>query len=114
VRAGGLLAAGVDPTGNGGALPGFGDQRNFELLIEAGFTPVEAIKIMTANGARVLGAFDRYGSVTTGKSADLIVINGNPIATPAEIRRVTLVFKEGVGYDSAKLIESVRGIVGIR
>src|SRR4029077_15704539 len=57
-KAGGLLAAGVDPTGNGGALPGYGDQRNFELLIEAGFTPVEAIQIMTANGAKVLGQFD--------------------------------------------------------
>jgi imidazolonepropionase-like amidohydrolase len=114
VRAGGLLAAGVDPTGNGGALPGFGDQRNFELLIEAGFTPVEAVQIMTANGAKVLGAFDRYGSIAKGKLADLIVINGNPMATPAEIRRVTIVFKDGVGYDSAKLIESVRGIVGIR
>ena len=114
VRAGGLLAAGVDPTGNGGALPGFGDQRNYELLIEAGFTALEAVQIMTANGARVLGAFDRYGSVTPGKSADLIVINGNPVTTPAEIRRVTMVFKEGIGYDSAKLIESVRGIVGIR
>jgi imidazolonepropionase-like amidohydrolase len=114
VRAGGLLAAGVDPTGNGGALPGFGDQRNFELLIEAGFTPVEAVQIMSANGAKVLGAFEQYGSIATGKLADLIVVNGNPIATPADVRKVTLVFRDGVGYDSAKLIESVRGIVGIR
>ena len=114
VRAGGLLAAGVDPTGNGGALPGFGDQRNYELLIEAGFTPVEAIEIMSANGAKVLGGYAQYGSVTAGKAADLIVINGNPIATPADVRKVTLVFRDGVGYDSAKLIESVKGIVGIR
>jgi imidazolonepropionase-like amidohydrolase len=114
VRAGGLLAAGVDPTGNGGALPGFGDQRNYELLIEAGFTPVETIQIMTANGARVLGGLDRYGTITVGKRADLAVIRGNPIATPAEIRNVVTVFKDGVGYDSAKLIESVRGAVGVR
>jgi imidazolonepropionase-like amidohydrolase len=114
VRAGGLLAAGVDPTGNGGALPGFGDQRNYELLVEAGFTPVQAVQILSANGARVLGAYEQYGSLTAGKLADLIVINGNPIATPGDIRKVTLVFKDGVGYDSAKLLESVRGIVGIR
>jgi imidazolonepropionase-like amidohydrolase len=114
VAAGGLLAAGVDPTGNGGALPGFGDQRNFELLVEAGFTPVEAVQIMTLNGARILRVDDRLGSVQVGKRADLVVINGNPIADPAQIRNVTIVFKDGVGYDSLRLIESVRGTVGIR
>jgi imidazolonepropionase-like amidohydrolase len=114
VKAGGLLAAGVDPTGNGGALPGFGDQRNFELLIEAGFTPATAIQIMSANGAKVLGVDDRFGTVAAGKVADLVVINGDPASTPADIRKVSLVFKDGVGYDSAKMIESVRGIVGVR
>jgi imidazolonepropionase-like amidohydrolase len=114
VKAGGLLASGVDPTGMGGALPGYGDQRNFELLIEAGFTPVEAIQIMTLNGARVLRVDKELGSVTAGKIADLVVVRGNPVATPAEIRNVTIVFKDGVGYDSPKLLASVNGLVGIR
>ena len=114
VRAGGLLGAGVDPTGMGGALPGYGDQRNFELLIEAGFTPVEAIQIMTLNGARILGVDERLGSVTAGKLADLVVIRGNPVATPGDIRNVTIVFKDGVGYDSPKLLTSVKGVVGVR
>jgi imidazolonepropionase-like amidohydrolase len=114
VEAGGLLAAGVDPTGIGGALAGLGDQRNLELLVEAGFTPVEAIEIMTANGARVLGEYDRYGSIEPGKLAELVVIEGDPVARPAEIRNVTLVFKDGLGYDAPKLIESTKGIVGIR
>jgi len=114
VRAGGLLGAGVDPTGIGGALPGFGDQRNYELLIEAGFAPVEAIQIMSLNGAKILGIDDELGSIAQGKKADLVVIRGNPIATPAEIRNVTIVFKDGVGYDSAKLIEAVKGQVGVR
>ena len=114
VRAGGLLGAGVDPTGMGGALPGYGDQRNFELLIEAGFTPVEAIQIMTLNGARMLSEDSRLGSVTPGKLADLVVIRGNPIATPGDIRNVTIVFKDGVGYDSPKLLGSVKGVVGVR
>lgn len=114
VAAGGLLAAGVDPTGIGGALPGLGDQRNYELLIEAGFSPVETIRIMSYNGARILGIDDETGSVTVGKNADLVVIRGNPIADPAAIRNVVTVFRDGVGYDSAKLFESVRGIVGIR
>ena len=78
VKAGGLLGAGVDPTGMGGALPGYGDQRNYELLIEAGFTPVEAIQIMTLNGAKVLGVDNRLGSIAAGKIADLVVIRGNP------------------------------------
>jgi len=114
VKAGGLLAAGVDPTGNGGALPGYGDQRNYELLQEAGFTPVQAIAILTGNGAKVPGQFDRFGSVTAGKSADLVVIKGDPIAKSADIRNVTIVFKDGVGYDSPKLIESIKGTVGLR
>jgi imidazolonepropionase-like amidohydrolase len=114
VRAGGLLGAGVDPTGVGGALPGFGDQRNYELLIEAGFTPVEAVQIMSLNGAKILGVDKQLGSITVGKSADLVVIKGNPVANPAEIRQVTTVFKDGVGYDSAKLLGAVKGLVGIR
>ena len=114
VDAGGLLAAGVDPTGMGGALPGYGDQRNYELLLEAGFSPEQVIQIMTLNGALVLGEQDRFGSIEAGKLADLVVINGDPVEHPSEIRNVTIVFKEGVGYDSPKLIESVKGLVGLR
>jgi len=112
-RAGGLLAAGVDPTGSGGALPGYGDQRNYELLLEGGFTPPEAIQVLTLNGARVLGTDRETGSVERGKRADLVVIEGDPAARPADIRNVRIVFKDGVGYDSAKLIEAVKGRVGI-
>ncbi len=114
VDAGGVLLAGVDPTGNGGAIPGFGDQRNFELLVEAGLAPIQAIEVMTANGARVLGEYDEVGSISAGKRADVVVIRGDPISNPADIRNVTIVFKDGVGYDSAKLLEAVRGSVGAR
>ncbi len=114
VEAGGLLAAGVDPTGMGGALPGYGDQRNYELLLESGFTPEQVIRIMSLNGARVLGEDDRFGSIEPGKLADLVVIDGDPVRREAEIRNVTLVFKEGVGYDALALAESVRGLVGLR
>jgi len=111
-RAGGLLVAGVDPWGNG-SLPGYGDLRNFELLVEAGFAPEEAIQVMSANGAKLLGELDRRGTIEPGKVADLAVIRGNPVLAPAEIYNVTLVFRDGVGYDSAKLIESVKGKVGL-
>jgi imidazolonepropionase-like amidohydrolase len=113
-KAGGLLAAGVDPTGNGGALPGFGDQRNYELLLEAEFTPAEALQIMTLNGAKVLGVDEDLGSIAPGKIADLVVIDGDPVARSEEIRNVVTVFKDGVGYDSKKLIDSVEGLVGIQ
>ena len=114
VEAGGLLAAGVDPTGMGGALPGYGDQRNYELLLESGFSPEQVIRIMSLNGARVLGEDERFGSIEPGKLADLVVIDGDPVRREAEIRNVTLVFKEGVGYDAPALAESVRGLVGLR
>jgi imidazolonepropionase-like amidohydrolase len=113
VDAGGLLGAGVDPTGIGGALAGYGDQRNYELFIEAGFTPVQAIRILTLNGAKILGVQQRLGSVERGKLADLVVLKGDLTGDPAVIRNPTVVFKDGVGYDSAKLIESVQGRVGI-
>jgi len=113
VEAGGLLAAGVDPTGIGGALAGFGDQRNYELFIEAGFTPAQAVQIMTANGARILGVADRLGTVEPGKLADLVVLRGDLTADPTVIRNTTIVFKDGVGYDSAKLLASVQGRVGV-
>ena len=114
VDMGGLLGAGVDPTGNGGAVPGFGDQRNFELLIEAGFAPVEAVQIMTYNGARVLEVDEDLGSVAVGKLADLIVIEGDLIENPETIREVRIVFKDGVGFDSAAVLESVKGFLGAR
>jgi len=113
VDAGGRLAAGVDPTGFGGALAGFGDQRNYELLIEAGFTPAQTIQIMSANGAKILGVYDKLGSIERGKLADLVVLDGNLVSDPSVIRKVTTVFKDGVGYDSAKLIAAVKGRVGI-
>jgi imidazolonepropionase-like amidohydrolase len=109
-----VLAAGVDPTGIGGALPGLGDQRSFELLVEAGFTPVEAVRIVTLNGARVLGEERLYGSIEPGKLAELVVLAGDPVADPAQIRSVRFVFRDGLGFDSAKLLAALEGTVGRR
>jgi imidazolonepropionase-like amidohydrolase len=112
VAAGGLLLAGPDPTGNGGVIPGFGDQREIELLVEAGFTPMEAIRIGTLNGATYLGLSNRIGTIAAGKDADLFIVGGNPAANITDIEKVIVVFKDGVGYDSRKLIDSVRGRYG--
>ena len=112
VAAGGLLLAGPDPVGIGGLLPGFGDQREIELLVEAGFTAVQAIHIATLNGAIFLGRQSQIGSIAVGKNADLVVMKGDPATRIADIENVEIVFKDGVGYDTAKLLESVRGRYG--
>jgi imidazolonepropionase-like amidohydrolase len=114
VAAGGTLLAGCDPTGNGGVLAGYGDQRGVELLVEAGFTPVEAIRIATFNGAQFLGQAEHIGSLAAGKVADLILVDGDPSKQIADVEKVEVVFKDGIGYDPAKLIDSVRGTVGLR
>ena len=112
-RAGGTLVAGTDPTGGGGVIAGYSNQRQVELLVDAGFTPLEAIRICTLNGANYLGIGDRTGSIAVGKQADLILVTGDPSTSIADIRKVETVFKQGVGYDPQKLIASVKGKVGI-
>jgi imidazolonepropionase-like amidohydrolase len=112
VAAGGLLLAGPDPTGDGGTLPGYGDQREVELLVEAGFTPVEAIRIATLNGATYLGRDKSIGSIAPGKNADLVIVKGDPSTHISDIENTVIVFKDGVGYDSQKLLESTRGRYG--
>lgn len=114
VKAGGLLLAGLDPTGIGGTVAGYGDWRELELLVEAGFTPLEAIKIATLNGAQFLGEQDKIGSLAAGKQADIVLVKGDPSSKIQDIENVELVFKDGVGYDSKKLIDSVKGQVGVR
>ena len=112
VRAGGLLGAGCDPWGTG-YLPGFGDLRNYELLIEAAFSAEEAVRIMTLNGARIVGREKEVGSISPGKVADIVVIRGNPVRTPRDVYNVVTVFKGGVGFDSMKLREAAKGRVGV-
>ena len=112
VAAGGLLLAGPDPVGIGGNIPGFGDQREIELLVEAGFSPVEAIRIATLNGATYLGREKQIGSIAAGKNADLVVMKGDPATRINDIENVEIVFKDGVGYDTQKLLDSVRGRYG--
>ena len=113
VKAGGLLLAGADPTGVGGVLAGLADQREVELLVEEGFTPIEAIQIATSNGARYLGQSD-LGVVAPGKLADLVVVEGDPSTRIADLEKVELVFKDGRGYDPRKLLAPVRGLVGVQ
>lgn len=110
---GGLLLVGTDPTGGGGVVPGFSNHTEIELLVEGGFTFEQAIKASTMNGATYLGKADRIGSVTAGKQADLVLIDGDPSRNVRDVEHVEIVFKQGVGYDPNKLIDSVRGKAGL-
>jgi imidazolonepropionase-like amidohydrolase len=111
-EAGGLLLAGPDPTGDGGTLPGYGDQRELELLVQAGFTPLEAIRIGTLNGATYEGRAAHIGTIAVDKDADLVVVKGDPSKNIDDLENTELVFKDGVAYDSQKLLDSVKGRYG--
>jgi enamidase len=111
--AGGLLVVGTDPTGFGGVIAGYSNQRALELLVQSGFSPLDAIKIATLNGAKYLGRDTKIGTIASGKQADLVVVRGDPSAKIEDVENVEIVFKRGVGYDSAKIFESVKGRVGL-
>jgi enamidase len=112
-RAGGMLVAGTDPTGSGGVVPGYADQRQLELLVEEGFTPLQAISIGTLNGAKYLGRDADIGSLAVGKQADLVLLSGNPSTDIQDVRKVDIVFRRGIGFDPTSLVQSVTGKVGL-
>jgi len=112
--AGGLLVAGTDPTGAGDVIPGYANQRTVQLLIEMGLSIEEAVKVCTYNGALYLERDGEIGTIEQGKRADMILIKGNPSVDIEAFRQMTIVFKNGIGYDSQKLFESVKGWVGVR
>lgn len=102
----------IDVQGFGGVIAGLADQKQLELLVDAGFTPLEAIRISTVNGAIGLGVSHCTGRVQPGLNADLLVIAGDPSINMADIRHIQTVFKDGIGYDPVKLRNSVKGLTG--
>ena len=113
VRAGGTLLAGCDPTGDGSVLAGLGDQRELELLVKAGFTPVEAIRIATQQGAQFLGIDDRVGTVEVGKTADLVVMSGDVSQRISDVERVDMVLRHGIAYDAQAIVNDLHGVAGL-
>lgn len=113
VELGGRLMAGVDPTGDGRTIPGYADRHVLELLVEAGFTFPQAVKICSLNAAQYLGRDNEIGTIAEGKRADLVLINGDPEKDIKMVRNTETVFKNGVGFDSKKLFESTDGKVGL-
>ena len=105
-------SSGTDPPG-GGVNPGLLNQARARSWSKCGTPPLEAIRIGTLNGATFLGRSNRTGSIAVGKDADLVVIAGDPATRIGDVRNVQIVFKQGIGYDPVKLIESVKGKVGL-
>jgi enamidase len=114
VAAGGTLLDGTDPTGYGGVVPGYSSKREIELLVQdAGFTVEQAIRISTLNGAIYLGRDKEIGTLEPGKRADVVVIDGDPTKDVTAIERMPLVFKGGVGYDTAKILAAMKETVAL-
>jgi imidazolonepropionase-like amidohydrolase len=113
VEMGGRLMAGVDPTGAGRTIPGYADRHTLELLVEAGFSLPMAVRICSLNAAEYLGRDKEIGSIEEGKRADLVLIDGDIQKDIRAVRNTEIVFKNGIGYDSKKMFESVKGMVGL-
>jgi enamidase len=113
VAMGGTLLAGTDPTGYGGVVPGWSGRRQVQLLVEEGFSFPEALRIATLNGARYLGRDREVGSVEIGKRADLILVDGDPVKDAAALDHMPTVFKAGIGYDTQKIFDAMKGAIGL-
>jgi hypothetical protein len=114
VEAGGTLLGGSDPTGAGGALPGFASIRQIQLMVEAGLRFERAVQVATLNGARFLQRDREVGSIEVGKRADLILVDGDPVVDPAALARISTVFEAGIGYDRQALLTAAAGQIGIQ
>jgi imidazolonepropionase-like amidohydrolase len=101
-QAGVPIVAGTDQ-----AVPGFSLDREIELYVQAGFTPMEAIQAATVVSARAMGMEKDSGTIEVGKRADVILVDGNPLENISDIRKVSVVFAAGKMYQPAALWSSV-------
>jgi imidazolonepropionase-like amidohydrolase len=102
-----MYDAGVPIVAGTDAMAGFAYHRELELYAEAGIPAPEVLRIATIGAARITKRDKELGSIAPGKLADLIVVDGNPAARISDIRRVTLVMKDGVLYDPAAMYRSI-------
>lgn len=102
-----LYKAGVPIVAGTDAIPGFTLQRELELYVQAGMTPSQALQVATWNGAKYARVLDDRGSIAPGKRADLILVDGDPTADIADIRKVALVLKNGTAYYPSELYEAL-------
>jgi imidazolonepropionase-like amidohydrolase len=92
-------------------LPGWSLWREMEIFSEAGLPPMEILKAATWNGIYAIGRTDQLGSIETGKLADFVVLNANPLENISNVRQVHRVVKGGVVYDRDQLLNRLAGLV---
>jgi imidazolonepropionase-like amidohydrolase len=105
---GGIVVTGTDPGGKL-LIPGFALHRELKLLVDAGFTPLAAIRAATLHSARTLGVADRLGTIEPGKLADLVLVDGDPAADITAIGRTRRVWLAGAAHDPADLRRKAEG-----
>lgn len=105
---GGIIIAGTDPV-IVTLTPGYGLQRELKNLVAAGLTPIAAIKAATLTAATVLHHEKDFGSIESGKLADLVVIGGDPATRIEDVGKTEIIFQGGVRYDPAALRKSAEG-----
>jgi imidazolonepropionase-like amidohydrolase len=101
-EAGVPLVAGTDQ-----AVPGYSVDREIELYVKAGFTPMQAIQAATLVPARAMGMEKDSGTLEPGKRADVLLVDGNPLENISDIRKVSAVFAAGRMFQPAALWQSV-------
>ena len=104
----------TDHNSAGEYLPGFSVHRELHAFVLAGIPPADALRMATINGARALNLGDRFGTLETGKWADLIVVPGNPLQDITVTRGVHTVVKGGVVHRTAELLAAVEDSLGPR
>ena len=99
-----MLTAGTDAN-NPWIVPGDSFHKELELLVRAGIRPLDALTIATRNGAEVLGLLAETGTVTPGKRADLVLLNGDPTKDIRATRQIEWVMKDGRVYRPEALLD---------
>jgi imidazolonepropionase-like amidohydrolase len=102
-----MYDAGIPIEAGTDAFPGFAYPRELELYVQAGIPPSAVLQIATLNAARIMGRDSVLGSIAPGKLADLILVDGDPAERISDIRRVTLVVKDGMVYEPAALYRAI-------
>jgi len=101
-EAGAIVAAGTD-AGNIGTLHGPSLHREFEFMAEAGLTPMQIIVDATRNAARVFSPNPQIGTIESGKLADLVILDADPLADIANARQISKVIKGGHVFEVGEL-----------